>query len=120
MTAISVVEVEKFQVVEVVDERHTVVEIAPVTTAVLEVVAAGPQGVKGDRGAAANAFYEHAQVVPSFIWTVIHNFGARPAGVQVEDSDGNDVEPRIIHSETNANAMILLFAKPTAGIAYIS
>lgn len=78
--------------------------------------APGAQGPPGEDAKAVN--YTHTQNTLSVVWTVSHNLGYKPGGVLVEDADGNEIEPTIVHM--NNNVILLTFYQPTAGTAYIS
>lgn len=58
------------------------------------------------------------QINPSLVWSVPHNLGYEPGGIEVEDNQGNKRNPAIRH--VNANLLALFFINPTAGKVRLS
>ena len=62
--------------------------------------------------------YRHRQDAASSVWIIAHGLGFRPAGVQVTDSDGDDVEGAVYHLDEHTTR--IHFDVPIAGIADLS
>lgn len=62
--------------------------------------------------------YRYVQNTPITVWTIVHNLGFYPAGVRVEDSDGEDTIGEV--SYPDINTVRIDFNQPVAGVAYLS
>ena len=62
--------------------------------------------------------YRHRQDAASSVWIIAHGLGFRPAGVQVTDTEGDDVEGTVFHLDVNTTR--IHFDVPVAGIADLS
>lgn len=78
---------------------------------ILTIIAAGASGL------AAAGFYRHVQNTPSATWTIAHNLGFRP-GVQIVDSNGDDIDASIEHLD--ADTTVVSFITAIAGEAFLS
>jgi hypothetical protein len=67
-------------------------------------------------GAAANS-YTHIQSVAASQWVINHGLPFRPAGVQVIETGG---DPGIAAVDYAGDLVLLDFAQPTTGVAYLS
>lgn len=76
----------------------------------------GPQGPPGAPGSAPQA-YEHDQVTPATVWTVVHNLGYRP-NVLVKDSAGTTQLGETDH--VSINELTITFLAAFGGKAYLS
>jgi hypothetical protein len=99
--------------IEVVDLGEAVIEVVSDTTV-------GPRGRKGDKGDAGppGGSYVHTQDSPALVWTVQHNLGIYPSGVEVQDADGNAVEGIVTY--VSLDILLITFYAAIAGIAFIS
>jgi hypothetical protein len=61
--------------------------------------------------------YRHEQQSALSTWTINHNLGFKP-NVNISDYGGNNVECDI--EQVSTNQMVLLFAEPISGYAYLS
>jgi hypothetical protein len=61
--------------------------------------------------------FKYEQQSASAIWTINHNLGFNP-NVNISDYGGNNVECDI--EQISTNQMVLLFAEPVSGYAYLS
>jgi hypothetical protein len=73
----------------------------------------GDQGLPGE----GDKHYIHDQMIASNEWTIDHNLGKHPSCVIV-DSSGSIVEGAIQHID--ANQVVVSFASPFAGKAYLN
>lgn len=64
-------------------------------------VIAGPKGDTGEVGAGLKLSYRHVQMSASNTWTVAHNMGYRPGGVDARDSSGAQWIGSITHLDEN-------------------
>lgn len=62
--------------------------------------------------------YRHRQDAASSVWIIAHGLGFRPAGVQVTDTEDDDVEGVVTHPDLNTTH--IHFDVPVAGIADLS
>lgn len=62
--------------------------------------------------------YVHDQMTPSMVWTVNHNLGFYPGGIQISDSSGADVEGEV--SLVSVNQLTISFSVAISGHAYVS
>jgi hypothetical protein len=69
----------------------------------------------GGSGTPSRLSYRHRQDTASSVWVIAHGLGFRPAGVQVTDAEGNDVEGVVSHPDLNTTQ--IHFDVPIAGIA---
>lgn len=107
MTEIRVEEVKTYITVEGEDGLIQVTPDPP--TQVIAVEVPGEKGEKGDTGTQgppgppgpSGDDYVYEQVLPDDEWTVTHNLGRYPAGIQVIDSTHQLVETEIIHDSVN-------------------
>lgn len=87
------------------------------TTATHEVVVTdarmGPAGGSGGPGSS----FLYVQPVPSSVWTINHNLGARPV-VEVRDNTGGVVFASITH--LSIDTVRITFSVPYAGTAYLT
>lgn len=81
----------------------------------LEAYVAQLSFVKGDSGGS----YEHIQSVAASTWTITHNLGYRPGGIQVFDSGGEQWFGVVEHIDVNS-LTIDFGAAIFGGTAYIS
>lgn len=58
-------------------------------------------GEPGPRGPAGGEVHEFQQTEPAEVWTVNHNLGRHPSGIQVRDSTGRVVGTEIHHLSPN-------------------
>ncbi len=72
----------------------------------------------GGGGSPQRLSYRHRQDAASSVWIIAHGLGFRPAGVQVTDSTGDDVEGAVSHPDENTTH--IHFDVPVAGIADLS
>ena len=77
--------------------------------------AQGPQGAKGDT--LFSYSYAFEQQVESTSWSINHNLTYRPA-VTIQDYGKNTIEGDLDHITTNT--VVVNFALPIAGYAYLS
>jgi hypothetical protein len=70
-------------------------------------------------GPVASQSYTHVQSVPAMVWTMVHNLGFFPGGVQMEDNDGNTIEGAEI-SYPDINTVRAELSVPMTGVAVIS
>lgn len=82
--------------------------VAPTRTQTALQVSGGPPGPAG-----ARQFYVHTQLSPSATWTVNHNFGVKPAGVQVLSPGGVAVTAQV--TNISDNQLRVDFAAPQTG-----
>lgn len=61
--------------------------------------------------------YNHQQIAPSAIWTVIHNLGKYPS-VTIADSGGNTVVGDVKHE--SLNKVVISFTAAFAGKAFLN
>lgn len=61
----------------------------------------GPQGVPGQPGDPGVVSYRHVQSQALAVWTVVHNLHYRPGGIYVENSDHEQVFPRVTHVDSD-------------------
>lgn len=124
-----------------VDDGNTTVVVQPVAEAVV-VTAPGPQGIpgiqgpagesivgpqgpagesivgpKGDPGDVAVLTYTHNQDTASALWTIEHGKGFF-LNVTVVDSAGTEVVGDVVFQD--ANTVVIQFAAPFSGKAYLS
>jgi hypothetical protein len=62
--------------------------------------------------------YTHVQSVVASTWTIVHNLGFYPAGVRIEDGNGEDTTGEI--SYLDVNTVRIIFNQPLSGVAYLS
>lgn len=98
--------------VVVTENGSSTVVTVPVTSTVTATTA-GPQGPKGDVGAA----YVHTQSTASTTWTINHNLGYKP-GVDVYDSGSQQIQAEVSH--TSVNQTIILLTTPSSGFARLT
>ncbi len=67
----------------------------------------------------AGGTYVHTQSVASDVWTIVHNLGFPPGGVQIVDSAGQEVQGEVEYPIPNTTVLIR-FNGPVSGIAYLS
>lgn len=101
-------------VVEVAPEG-TMVSVAEQPAVKLEIVTAGVQGPPGPPGTSAGG-YTHTQSAASDTWTVNHNLG-RDTDVELTTLGGVRMLADIQH--TSQNQVVVYFASPATGIAYV-
>lgn len=101
-------------VVEIAPEGASVI-IAEQPGPTLEIVTAGVQGPPGPPGASADG-YTHTQSAASDTWTVNHNLG-RDTDVELTTLGGVRMLADVQH--TSQNQVIVYFASPATGIAYV-
>jgi len=101
-------------VVEVPPEG-TMVSVAEQPAVKLEIVTAGVQGPPGPPGTSAGG-YTHTQSAASDTWTVNHNLG-RDTDVELTTLGGVRMLADIQH--TSQNQVVVYFASPATGIAYV-
>lgn len=78
----------------------------------------GPQGPKGEKGDTLFSYsYAFEQQVESTSWSINHNLAYRPA-VTIQDYGKNTIEGDLDHITTNT--VVVSFALPIAGYAYLS
>lgn len=99
--------------IEVVDSGATVEVIASGAVTAVEVVGVGPQGAKGDDGAAAST-YLHTQSVASATWTINHNLGVNPV-VSLYTVGGVEFDGQVTH--ITANQAVVSLVTSVAGFA---
>lgn len=63
--------------------------------------------------------YVHVQSVPATVWTMVHNLGFYPGGVELEDNDGNTIVGAEI-SYPDINTVRAELSVPLSGVATIS
>jgi hypothetical protein len=63
----------------------------------------------------AKLVYDQAQA--SDTWVIHHNFGKYPS-VETVDSDKNEMEGEVVH--TDENTLTIYFNKPVSGWAYVN
>jgi hypothetical protein len=79
---------------------------------------AGPQGPQGTKGDTLFSYsYSFEKQVESTSWTINHNLAYRPA-VTIQDYGKNTIEGDLDHIDTNT--VVVNFALPIAGYAYLS
>lgn len=110
MTTVNVSSVSN--TVVVTENGSSTVVTVPVTSTVTATTA-GPQGPKGDAGAA----YEYQQVLADTTWTINHNLGYKP-GVSVYNTGSQEIEAEVIHTSVNQTLIVLTLA--TAGFARLT
>jgi hypothetical protein len=79
---------------------------------VLSLGVVGPQGPPGAPGAGGST-YTHIQSTDAAVWTVNHNLGREPAGVEVLTPGGVRVWGGVLH--TSVNQLVVTFASPQQG-----
>lgn len=62
--------------------------------------------------------YTHVQSVVASVWTIVHNLGFLPAGVRIEDNNGEDTTGEV--SYPDVNTVRIVFNQPLSGVAYLS
>jgi hypothetical protein len=84
----------------------------------------GPKGSQGPRGYTGppgppgpETTYPFVQSAASVSWDIIHNLNRYPS-VTVIDSGGSEIIPNL--SYISANEVVLSFANPTSGTAYLN
>jgi hypothetical protein len=75
----------------------------------------GPQGPEGPPGTGIT--YIFTQVGAITTWDIVHNLNQYPS-VTVIDSGGSEIIPNL--SYPSANEVVLSFANPTSGTAYLN
>lgn len=86
----------------------------------------GPRGPKGDKGDTGDqgpagptgGAYVHSQSIAASDWTVNHNLGFYPGGIEVQDSAGTPHEGAVEY--VDANTLILHFGSSFGGTARLS
>lgn len=63
--------------------------------------------------------YRYVQPTPQLVWTIAHNLGWYPGGIQVEGPGGETVHGVAI-AHPDINTVRLTFNAPTSGVAYLS
>lgn len=103
---------DDLDLIEVVEAPGNVdvVSTSPQGTVVVGEVTQGRQGETGAQGL-PGGFYEHTQTTPSYVWTVTHSLGYKPAGLEVDTADGD--QPTIVH--VTDNVLLLTFLTQTSG-----
>lgn len=96
-------------------EQGADVQIVEQAGPTLEIVTAGVQGPPGPPGASADG-YTHTQSAASDTWTVNHNLG-RDTDVELTTLGGVRMLADIQH--TSQNQVVVYFASPATGIAYV-
>lgn len=95
------------------------IHAAPPSSQTVVVPVAGPQGPQGEPGAGAGTGYSHTQLTVATTWTVSHNLGYHPAGIQAWDSSGSLIEyDQVIYDTTTT--LRLLFLRAVSGSAELS
>ena len=110
MTTVNVTSVTN--TVTVTEDGSSTVVTVPVTSTVTA-TSVGPQGPKGDVGAA----YDFVQSSSSATWTINHNLGYKP-GVDVYDSGSQQIQAEVSH--TSVNQTVILLTVSTAGFARLT
>lgn len=88
----------------------------------------GPQGPAGSPGAPGapgppgpagppETTYVFTQIIATTVWSITHNLGRYPS-VTVIDTGGTEIIPDVNY--VNSNQLILYFAYPTSGNAYLN
>lgn len=77
----------------------------------------GPPGPVGPPGPAGDVSYVYTQAVVSAVWTIAHNLGKFPS-ISVVDSGGSAVIPDVRY--VDASSVVVSFASPTSGKAYLN
>jgi hypothetical protein len=95
--------------VTVTENGSSTVVTVPVTSTVTAVTV-GPQGPKGDSGAA----FEYLQAAPATVWTINHNLGYRPS-VELLDAGSQEIDGEVAHPSVNQTVVTLNPA--SAGLA---
>lgn len=67
-------------------------------------------------GSTANA-HTHVQSVPAMQWVINHGLSFRPAGVQIVEPNGEPIVGAVYY---DADLVLVDFAAPTVGVAYLS
>ncbi len=108
------------------DAGHTI-EVVSGETSIIEVINAGPPGLKGDKGdkgedgldgaQGSDLNYVHNQMAASATWTVAHNLN-KYASITVVDSSNEVVMGDIDY--TDMNNVTLSFVAPFSGKAYFN
>jgi anthranilate/para-aminobenzoate synthase component II len=110
MTTVNITAVEN--TVVITENGSTTVVTVPVTSTVTAITP-GPQGPKGDAGAA----YDFIQSSASSVWTINHNLGFKP-GVDVYDSGSQQIQAEVSHPSVNQT--VILLTAPIAGFARLT
>lgn len=63
--------------------------------------------------------YRHTQATAATIWTIVHNLGWYPGGIQVEGPSGETITAYEV-SHPDINTVRLTFNIPMSGVAYLS
>lgn len=58
------------------------------------------------------------QLIPSDVWTIIHNLGFIPGNELITDLNGAEIDG--VTEIVNVNSIRILFSEPVAGYAYLS
>lgn len=72
-----------------------------------------------DPGVVQKQSYTHVQSVPAMVWTMVHNLGFYPGGVQIEDQNGSTIEGAEI-SYPDINTVRAEMSVPLSGVAVMS
>ena len=63
--------------------------------------------------------YRHTQAVAASTWTIQHNMGWLPNSIVAQNGSGGTLAPTMI-TNLNAGTVVLTFATPVSGVAYLS
>ena len=74
----------------------------------------GPPGPSGPPGGGGATAYVHNQASASFVWTINHNLGYRPA-VELFDSGSQEFDAQVSHPTVNQTVVTMSVA--TSGFA---
>jgi hypothetical protein len=69
-------------------------------------------------GAVSRYHYTYVQPTPALVWTIVHNLGYRPAGIQIVNTTAPAASGFV--SYPDENTVRLTFSAPTSGTAYLS
>ena len=97
---------ESLQITEEADDGSVVVEQIEPEVVEVEIQTPGPAGSQGPQGpqgipGPSGDDYTFEQTIPSATWTVTHNLGRYPGGIQVISSTGQLVGTEIVHDSVN-------------------